>query len=259
MESFRRSRSLKTQAIRYDRYQLSFAEWLTAVGKGVGVCGLLAFTFYRSGKAFLLLLPPGLCYPAYERRRLARLRQQELASQFKEAMVVLASSLSAGFSIENALVVSREELVMLYGEDGLIVREFTCMIQQIRTNQPVERVLEAFALRTGLEDVRSLSEVFSVAKRSGGDLGGIMRHTAEIIRDKMQVKEEIRTMTASKQFEQKIMNLIPFFIVFYVELSSPGFFDQMYRTGLGRIVMSGCLVIYLISFLLAERILDIEV
>ena len=233
-------------------------EWLVSLAKGAAICGLLAFTFYRSMTAFLMMLPFGFVYPFYERSRLKKKRKAELADQFKEAMVVLASSLSAGFSIENALVVSREELLVMYGENGMIVREFSYMVQQIRTNQPVERVLEDFAARTGMEDIRSLSEVFSAAKRSGGDLGSIMRHTAEVIRDKMQVREEIRTMTASRQFEQKIMNLIPFFIVFYVEGSSPGFFDQMYGTGLGRVLMSGCLAVYLAAFCLARKILDIE-
>ena len=86
-----------------------------------------------------------------------------------------------------------------------------------------------------------------------------MRHTAEIIRDKMQVKEEILTMTASRQFEQKIMNMIPFFIVFYIESASPGFFGQMYGTSLGRTLMSCCLAVYLTSYILAKKIMDIEV
>lgn len=183
----------------------------------------------------------------------------ELAQQFKESMVILAASLSAGFAMENALAVSRDELAMLYGEEGMITREFAYMVQQIRMNRSVEHVLAEFADRSGLEDVQNFSEVFAVAKRSGGDLSGIMRHTSEVIRDKMQVKEEIRTLTASKQFEQKIMNLIPFFIVFYVEGSSPGFFSQMYGTGLGRMLMTGCLIVYGISYVLAWKILAIEV
>lgn len=259
MAAFRRPENSKTQVTRYDRYRLSVPEILIALAKGGAACGILAYTFYRSFQAFLVMLPIGLFYPVYERKRLEKKRLRELADQFKEAMVVLASSLNAGFSVENALVVSREELLLLYGEEGMIVKEFSYMIQQIRMNQPVERVLGDFADRTGLEDIRSLSEVFSVAKRNGGDLGGIMRRTAEVIRDKMQIREEIRTMTASKQFEQKIMNLIPFFIVFYVELSSPGFFDQMYGTMMGRMLMSVCLAVYLISLWLAQRILDIEV
>ena len=111
------------------------------------------------------------------------------------------------------MAVSLEELRLLYGEQGLIVREFSGMVQQIRTNRNVEQVLAEFAGRSGLEDVQNLAEVLGIGKRTGGDLGSIMRHTAEVIRDKMQVKEEIITLTTSRQFEQKIMNMIPFFII----------------------------------------------
>lgn len=223
------------------------------------MCGLFAYTFYRSWEVFLAALPAAFFYPLWERRRRKEKRQAMLASQFKDGMMILASGLSAGYSIENALTAGEQELTLLYGADGMITREFTGMAQQIRINRPVEQLLMDFAKRSGLEDVQNFAEVFSVAKRSGGDLGGIMRHTADMIRDKMQVREEIATLTASKQFEQKIMNMIPFLIVFYVDISSPGFFEQMYGTGLGRMLMSGCLVVYLAAYVLAQKILAIEV
>lgn len=205
------------------------------------------------------MLPLSLAGPVSERRRRLERRQKRLAEEFKESMMILASSLSAGFSIENALAASTEELTMLYGRQGMIVQEFAYMVHQVRLNRSIEQVLEDFARRSGLEDVQNFAEVFVAAKRSSGDVGGIMRHTAEVIRDKMQVREEILTMTASRQFEQKIMNKIPFFIVFYVEGASPGFFEQMYGTSMGRILMSGCLVTYLVSCMLAKKILEIEV
>lgn len=229
------------------------------MGKGLGICGLLAFAFYRSLTVFLFMMPAGLACPLYEKRRLRDQRLLKLASEFKESMVVMAGALSAGYSVENALVASCGELVLLYGEESLIAGEYSYLIHQMRTNRSVERLLQEFGERSGLEDIQSFAEIFAVAKRSGGDLSGIMRHTAEVIRDKMQVKEEIRTMTASRRFEQRIMNFIPFFIVFYVELSSPGFFDQMYGTRMGRVLMSGCLFVYLVSFVLSRKILRIEV
>ena len=204
-------------------------------------------------------MPAAFLYPLYERRKKRKKRQQQLASQFKEGMAVLASALSAGYSVENALVVSEQELVLLYGQEGLITREFSGMVQQLRMNRTVEQLLMDLAERSGLEDIRNFSEVFSVAKRSGGDTAGIMRHTADIIRDKIQVKEEIATLTASKQFEQRIMNMIPFLIVFYVDSTSPGFFSQMYGTGFGRVMMSVCLVVYLAAYGMAQKILAIEV
>lgn len=221
---------------------------------------IFSYVFYRSMAAFGIMLPL-CCGMMFLRERGQRLknRKRMLARQFKEAMVILAASLSAGYAMENAMAVSLEELRLLYGEEGMIVREFSGMVQQIRTNRNVEQVLLEFAKRSGLEDVQNLAEVLGIGKRTGGDLGSIMRHTAEVIRDKMQVKEEIITLTASRQFEQRIMNLIPFFIIFYVEGTSPGFFDQMYCTGMGRGLMTLCLILYLAAFWLSERILDIEV
>lgn len=250
----------KQQVIRYEEYRMTGAERLRAAGKGMAVCGLFAAVFYRSMKVFWMMVPVGVTVALVaEKKRLKNRRMDLLAAQFKESMVILASALSSGYAMENALAVSREELSMLYGENGLITGEFSYMMAQLKTNRTIEEVLNDFAERSGLEDVKNFSEVFSVAKRSGGDLSGIMRHTAEVIRDKMQVREEIRTMTASRQFEQRIMGMIPFLIVFYVEGSSPGFFSQMYETGLGRILMTGCMTGYLISVVLSRRILDIRI
>lgn len=256
----RQWKSLGQQVIQYDEYNMTKREKAAAWGKGVVVCGLFAAVFYRSFFVFLIMLPLGIIVSlVYEEKRLKNRRKDILAGQFKESMVILASALSSGFAMENAISVSRGELAALYGESGLITREFSYMVEQLKTNRTVEQVLADFAARSGLEDVNNFSEVFFVAKRTGGDLSGIMRHTAEVIRDKMQVREEIRTMTASKQFEQKVMEQIPFLIVFYIEVSSPGFFAQMYETGLGRILMTVCMIGYVISVLLARKILDIRI
>lgn len=227
--------------------------------KGEAACLLIGYTFYRSVLITAGLLPLGLLYPFYEREQRKKQRKKELALQFKEGMMILASSFSAGYSIENALSAGIRELTLLYGEQGLITREFAYIISQLRTNRPVEQLLTELADRSGLEDIRNFAEVFSVARRSGGNLSAVMRHTADVIRDKMQVKEEIATLTAAKQYEQKIMNLIPFFVIIYVDFSSPGFFAQMYQTGLGRILMTGCLAVYLAALILARKILEIEV
>ncbi len=244
--------------IRYDRYRLSVTEFTLGAIKGTGVCALIAYTFYRGLFIFLFMLPFGIATGAViTRKQLMDKRLDELSTQFKEGIMVLASLLAAGYSIENALSASIRELTTLYGSEGLITREFSYMSAKIRMNRPVETVLDDLAARSGLEEIKSFSEVFSVAKRSSGDLGSIMRHTAEVIRDKIQVREEIATMTASQRFEQKIMNLIPFLIVFYVEWGSPGFFDQMYETSLGRMVMTACLGVYAASYIISAKILDI--
>lgn len=94
---------------------------------------------------------------------------------------------------------------------------------------------------------------------AGGELASVVHHVVHVISDRIQVREEILTMTAEKQFEQRIMNLMPYLIVLYVDLSSPGFFSQMYETAVGRVVMTGCLVLYLLAWRVSGKILQIEV
>lgn len=229
------------------------------MGVGILLVGAVVYTFYRSQLLFLLLLPCACWYPLYQKKVLQQKRLRQLNLQFKEGIRILAASLSAGYSIENALVVSGRELEMLYGGEGMITMEFAYMVQQLRMNRSIEQVMTEFGERSGLEDIDNFAGIFSVAKRSGGQLVPIINHTVGVIQDKIQVQEEIRTLTSSKQFEQKIMNLIPFLIIFYIDGTSPGFFNMMYETVMGRVLMSGCLLVYLGSLVLSKKILKIEV
>lgn len=234
-------------------------ESLIGITKGLSIAAVFSYTFYRSLIAFFIFCPFALCYPILEKRRKQKERIQTLSVEFQEAMVMLSSSLRAGYSIENAFQISQGELALLYGTKGLMVQEFSYINAQIRRNIPVEITLLELASRSGIEEIQNFAQVFGIAKRSGGDMSKIMTQTAEVIRDKMQVKEEIKTLTASKQLEQKIMSLIPFGIVLYIEASSPQFFSQMYEGMWGRVVMSICFLIYVIAYGLAHKILAIEV
>ena len=205
------------------------------------------------------MAPLGLAYPFWHKKELCRQRKEELKSEFKEGILVLSALLGAGYSMENAIEAGAAELAALYGQQGMLVREFAYMAKQVRLNCTVEQVLGDFAERSGVEEISSFAQVFIAAKRNGGDMVAIMNRTAESIRDKIQVHEEICTMTASRRFEQKIMNLLPFLIILYVDITSPGFFSLMYTTATGRLIMTGCLATYAAACWLSGRILNITV
>lgn len=138
-------------------------------------------------------------------------------------------------------------------------REIRLLIHKTRLNRTVEDVLMDFAIRSGLEDVKSFADVFLAAKSSGGEMMKIISRTTDIISEKVRIKQDILTATAGRRMEQKIMNAVPFVIVFYMEVSSPGFFNVLYTTAAGRVIMTGCLLIYLGAIVWGQKILEIEV
>lgn len=226
---------------------------------GIAACEAAAYIFYRNMAACVLFLPVGMLYPIYRKRGLTKLRKEELRVQFKEAVLILASSLSAGYAIENAFAASIRELEEMYGKEGMITREFSYIAGQLLNNRPVELLLADFGRRSGIEEIQNFAEIFAVSKRSRGELASVVSHVVRVISDKIQVRSDIITLTAEKKLEQKIMNGMPFLIVLYIDFSSPGFFSQMYETIMGKIVMTACLSVYLLACLLSNLILDIEV
>ncbi len=243
----------------YETYCLSVREWIRYSCQGAAVCALFAYVFYRNFFSFFLFLPLGLLYPLYKRIDLKQRRQEELKRQFKESVLMLSSSLAAGYSMENSFAQAQAQLEEMYGERGMMSKEFAVMRSQLSMNRTLEELWGDFAKRSGIEEIRSFAQIFKAARRSGGQLGMIISHVSEIIGGKIQVQEEIRLMTAQKQFEQKIMNLLPLLIVLYIDLTSPGFFDTMYQTAAGRIVMTVCMLVYAGAYILAGRMLDIEI
>lgn len=243
----------------YRSYCLTRYEWVRYFLEGAFICGITAYVFYRSLVVFILMLPAGILRPLLKRKELCKRRKEELRLQFKEAIQIVASSLAAGYSVENAFIASVRDLEEQYGKEGMITREFSYIANQLRMNRTVEGLLTSFAERSGLDEVESFAVIFTVSKRSRGELASVVNHVVHVISDRIQVREEIMTMTAEKQFEQRIMNLMPYLIVLYVDLSSPGFFSLMYETLAGRVVMTCCLAIYLLACMISEKILQIEV
>ncbi len=230
-----------------------------AFGQGICVAGAVAYAFYRNWAAFGILSIFACIYPWIYEKTWRKRQLCCLESQFKEAIQILSGFLSAGYSVENAITASSRELEQLYGAKGMIVKEFQYMTVQMGMNRTVEEVMQEFADRSGLEEVERFSQIFKIAKRSGGQLVPIICHTISIMEDRSQVKEEIRTMTASVRFEQEVMNIIPFFMILYIDITSPGFFQMMYETMLGRFIMTGCLAVYLLSCYLSEKLLNIKI
>ena len=132
-------------------------------------------------------------------------------------------------------------------------------LSKVRLNRTFEEAFGDLAVRSGLEDIRNFAEVFLAARRSGGELMKIISRTADIIGEKIRIQEDILTATASRRLEQRFMSAIPFLIVFYIELTSPGFFGILYTTLTGRLLMTACLAVFLAAQAVSKRILEIEV
>ena len=234
-------------------------EYAFALVKGVFVLAVIAYLFYDWWYVALILSPSLLIYMWVSEKEMTKKKQEEFRYQFKDSMQALAAALGVGYSVENAIRETAKDLQQLYPEDSRIRKEFDIMIHQLNMNFSAERVLKEFAGRVELEDVQNFVSVFVIAKRSGGDSVAIIRNTAKMMSDKIEVKQSIQIMMAAKRYEFQVMTVIPLGIIFYMRISFREFMRVLYGNAVGVIVMSICLGIYVAAYLIGRKVIEIEV
>ena len=243
----------------YHIYHYKPAKFITQYLKFLFISGFILYLFYRTGIVILISSAVSFFLTLNHRKKLCEERKWRLNLQFKDAMTALAAALEAGYSVENSFGEAVSDLKLMYEQKSDIIREFELMTKKLKVNIPVEDILMDFANRSGVEDIENFAEIFCAARRSGGNFIKVIRHTGKNIGDKIEVKREILTMMTGKRLEAKIMSLIPAGIIMYLWVFSPGYLDSLYGNLKGMVYMSVMLILYMVSYLLSVRIMQIQV
>ena len=225
----------------YRRYQAGKKERILFGLEAAALTGVIALCFYNSPWA-IGTFPLVLLWLFREKgQTLGERRRKELKLQFKDAVEGIAAALAAGYSAENAVREARKDLQLVYAGSADIVQELSAMERKLDANQTIEAAMEDFAKRSGLEEAETFAEIFAVGKRNGGDLIGIMEDTARTITQIVETERQASMALASRRYEQKVMNLVPFGMILYLRIGCPGFLDPLYGNLAGICVMTSVL------------------
>lgn len=243
----------------YSVYRMSFGEILKYAAIGVLAGGLVCYLCYNSLYSLPLAGAIAFFFLRSKGRKLREERQKKLLYHFGGFIASLHNAMRSGYALENAISVSANELASQYGEGDDCVRELRFMENRLRFNVPVEELFADLGKRSCISDIELFSELISVAKRTGGNMGKLMDDTWHTVCGKIDTGQEIDKQLSSVKFEQKIMSIMPAVIILYMKFSFGGFMDGLYGNLTGVIIMTVCLLLYAGAFLLGKKLVKIEV
>lgn len=245
--------------IDYASYTFTGQETAMYLLTGGVFMAMVSWLFYDSVIAWILLMPFVVVSLKDKGKTKCRIRKRRLEMEFREVILSVSSNIQAGYSVENAFQEAYREIVLLYGKESVMAKELRLLFRKLSNNEQLESALTNLADRSGVQDIRDFADIFQIAKRGGGDMRGIIANTADIIGDKQEIRREIETVISEKKLEQQIMRYIPFFIVFYISLTTKGYFESLYHNLLGWLLMTGSLVVYAVACRISDNILNIEI
>lgn len=245
--------SLKRQDFRNCRWKRG--ELLAACILSGALVLFLAYFFYRSLWPLPLLSPLSIFFFRAICRKKQEKEKEELTAQFRECILAVSTSLQAGYSAENAFVECIKDMRMMYGEESLICSELEQIRRGLNINISLEELLQDFAGRSSCEEISEFAQIFSLAKRSGGNIAEIIRTSATLIGGRIELRQELRSLLAGRRMELNIMKVMPFGISLYISFSTPGYFDPLYHNVFGIAVMTGCLAVYLSAYMMGGAVM----
>lgn len=249
-------RNWKSRTKNNGQYQLSRYEWLLAIIKYIGLSGFVGYLFYHSLYAVLILW---IFFPFFvkrERKRLLDKRQEQLREELIEFMNSMATLLRAGYALENTLPMIRSDLQRAFPKNSILASECEYMEQRRQINQPIDGLFQELSNRHELAELKDFTQVLVIARQRGGNLVEIVSETCTQLEENMQAAREITVMIAAKVLEQRIMLMIPFGMVAYLNMSNPGYLNCLYGSVFGVLVMSVCLFLIFLSYVWAQGILQ---
>lgn len=184
---------------------------------------------------------------------------EQLTGEFMRALISVSTSLAAGISCENAFLIAASDMEKLFGTGSAIVKELGIINTQVKMGVRLEEALHDFAKRAQIPEIYDFAVVFSVAKEKGANFSAVISSCISVMEMRRQSECEARVLIRAKQFEQRVMCVIPPGIIMYLKLSSGDFIGMLYHSPTGVAVMSLCLVVYVFAIWLSERIGDVKV
>ncbi len=247
------SEGMKTD---YTKYRLTIKQWCVAGLVGVAGAVCMVMIFYRN--SWITLLAGGcgaVIVPQMYKKQLINKRKQQLSIEFKEALYSLVVSLRAGRSVEGAFAASLVDMDPIM--TPLIYREWSEIVKQMKVGFTVEDSLEDLGKRSDVEGIQSFARTITICKRTEGDVARVMENTIHLLQERMEIQNELKVLLTKKKTEQKILNLMPLVVIGLLLLMSPDYLSPLYDCLQGQIIMTVCVMLTFLSYILSKKISDI--
>ena len=162
-------------------------------------------------------------------RHLKAKRQERFAEQLSDTLQLLAGSLRSGYALVQAFdAVAREA-------DAPTGEEFRRLVVETRLGRSLPESLQAMSERIGGEDFGWLVSAIEINRDVGGDLAEVLDTVGTTIRERDQIRRQVKALSADGRYSAYVLMALPFFMVLALRVINPEYVAELTR-GFGLVL-----------------------
>lgn len=189
-------------------------------------------------------------FPYLSLRRAARIR--DVQSQLADALDLMSRATRAGESLDQAISLVGERSPEPLG------LEFRRCARQLQAGLSVGAAMRALVYRLPVMDVRILATTLTVHRQTGGNLATTLERMAQVVRDRMVYRQQIRSVTAAGRFSAMLIATVGPLLFLYLFTFQRDYAGRLLDLPLGNLMLVIAVVLELVGLVWISRLIRAE-
>lgn len=256
---------LKRYGSRYDKYikyenkdKISSMDYITIkffTAIGLVLLSFITAMFQLNSLGFMSILltfvvgfflPDLLLYIQFQKKR------KQIEDDLLKAIIIMNNSFKSGRNIMQAVEIVKNEL------EGPISDEFKKIYMDMTYGLSIEVVFERFYNRVKLDDAKYITSSLTMLNRTGGNIVKVFGTIEKSFFNKKKLKQEMESLTSASIFVFRVLCVMPFLFILAIYILNPTYFEPMFTTTLGHILLVLTILFYGLYVLIIKKILEVK-
>ncbi|MDX5403340.1 MAG: type II secretion system F family protein [Rhodobacterales bacterium] len=184
-----------------------------------------------------------------------RVRARRIAkfvAQLPDAIDIIVRSMNSGHPLTSAIALVGREMPDPIGS------EFGILSDQLTFGSELDDAMLRMVERVGADELNLLAVTVSVQRSTGGNLSEILENLSAMIRDRAMLRNKIRAISAEGRITAIIMAAFPFLLYLMISTLVPTYFDPVWESGYGTIVVVSILTLMSFGLLILYKLVKFD-
>ena len=183
----------------------------------------------------------------------AKSRRAKFNAGLPDLLLLVASSLRAGFSVEHSIATACDRA------ENQVGVEFNRAVREMRLGGTLEDALERMAARTGSRDVEWIVSALRIQRKTGGNLSQLLQTAAQTVRERTQISREVAALTAEGRMSANVLIALPITLGLFMQLTRPDYMAPMWNTLIGRGLFALAVGMVVTGYFILRKLVQVEV
>jgi tight adherence protein B len=180
-------------------------------------------------------------------------RMVKLETQLPDALDLMVRALRAGHAFPTSLQMVGDEMSAPIGS------EFRILFDEINYGINLQDAMLNLVSRVPSTDLRYFVVAVLIQRETGGNLAELLDNISGIVRARLKLQGNIRTLSAEGRLSAWILSLLPFGAGLLINLVNPGFMTVLWTDPMGLRLIWGALFLMVFGIWWMSRIVRIRV